>query len=211
SDSDVKELSQNATVPVINGLSKSFHPCQALADIFTICEKKGLNGKSVMDFDFNSVKLVFIGDSNNVSRSLLSLAGILKYRFGIICPEKFMFKGDEVARVKKKNSEIYSSSLIDPEYLKDVDFIYTDVWTSMGDEKEEEERKKNFGRYSVNRSLLDMAKKDVSVMHCLPARRGQEITDEVMDSDNSIIFPQAHNRMHLSKALLYFLLADAER
>ena len=206
SDSDVDGLAVHGSVPVINGLSKSFHPCQALADLFTVCEKKGLDEKSVMDFDFSKVKLVFVGDSNNVSRSLLNLSGIIKYRFGIICPEKFMFSGAEFGAVKKVNQEIYSSSEIDPEYMKDADFIYTDVWASMGDESEEVERKKLFGRYQVNRELLDKAAPGVSVMHCLPARRGQEITDEVMDSSNSIVFPQAHNRMHLQKAILHFLL-----
>ncbi|MCD6311838.1 MAG: ornithine carbamoyltransferase [Elusimicrobia bacterium] len=206
SDTDVKGLAEFGSVPVINGLSKSFHPCQALADLFTVCEKKGLNENSVMDFDFSKVKLIFVGDSNNVSRSLLNLSGIIKYRFGIICPDKFMFDTTEFEAVKKLNPGIYSSSEIDPVYMKDAEFIYTDVWASMGDEKEEEERKKLFGRYQVNRELLDKAAGNVSVMHCLPARRGQEITDEVMDSANSIVFTQAHNRMHLQKALLHFLL-----
>lgn len=206
SDSDVQGLAEHGSVPVINGLSKSFHPCQALADIFTVCEKKGLDEKSVLDFDFSKVKLVFVGDSNNVSRSLLNLSGIIKYRFGIICPEKFMFDESEFEAVKKVNQGIYSSSEIDPGYMKDAEFIYTDVWASMGDEGEEAERKKLFGRYQVNRELLDKASANVSVMHCLPARRGQELTDEVMDSSNSIVFAQAHNRMHLQKAILHFLL-----
>ncbi|MBA3065095.1 ornithine carbamoyltransferase [bacterium] len=206
SDSDVQGLAKFGTVPVINGLSKSFHPCQALGDLFTVCEKKGLDENSVMDFDFEKVKLVFVGDSNNVSRSILKLSGILKYRFGIICPDKFMFKKAEFEDVRKLNPNIYSSSEMSPDYIKDAEFIYTDVWSSMGDEAEEDERKKLFGRYQVNRQLLDTAAKNVSVMHCLPARRGQEITDEVMDSDNSIVFAQAHNRMHIQKAILHFLL-----
>ncbi|MEA2082456.1 MAG: ornithine carbamoyltransferase [Elusimicrobiota bacterium] len=206
SDTDVQGLADFGSVPVINGLSKSFHPCQALADLFTVCEKQGLDEDSVMDFDFSKVKLVFVGDSNNVSRSLLNLSGIIKYRFGIICPEKFMFDSAEFEAVKKLNPGIYSSGGIDPEYMKDAGFIYTDVWASMGDEKEEEERKRLFGRYQVNRELLEKAAGNVSVMHCLPAHRGQEITDEVMDSSNSIVFAQAHNRMHLQKALLHFIL-----
>jgi len=172
SDTDVKGLAEFGSVPVINGLSKSFHPCQALADLFTVCEKKGLDEKSVLDFDFSKVKLVFVGDSNNVSRSLLNLAGIIKYRFGIICPDKFMFDTAEFDGVKKLNPGIYSSSEMSDDYMKDAEFIYTDVWASMGDEKEEEERKKLFGRYQVNRELLDKAAENVSVMHCLPARRG---------------------------------------
>ena len=208
SDTDVKGLAEFGSVPVINGLSKSFHPCQALADLFTVCEKKGLDETSVLDFDFSKVKLVFVGDSNNVSRSLLNLAGIIKYRFGIICPDKFMFDADEFDGVKKLNPGIYSSSEMSDDYMKDAEVIYTDVWASMGDEKEEEERKKLFGRYQVNRELLNKAAGNVSVMHCLPARRGQEITDEVMDSANSIVFAQAHNRMHLQKAVLHFLLKE---
>ncbi|MFH1958417.1 MAG: ornithine carbamoyltransferase [bacterium] len=206
SDSDVRELARHSSIPVINGLSKSFHPCQALGDLFTCCEETGIDEKSVSGFDFGKMKLVFIGDSNNVSRSLLHLSGILKYKFGIICPEDFAFSREELDGVRRHNKNIYYSSVIDENYIRDADFIYTDVWASMGDEAEESVRKKNFDKYQVNRKLLEISGKNVKVMHCLPARRGQEITDEVMDSENSIVFRQAHNRMHIQKAILHFLL-----
>ncbi|MFH1353229.1 MAG: ornithine carbamoyltransferase [bacterium] len=206
SDSDVRELAKYSGIPVINGLSKSFHPCQALGDLFTCCEEMGLDEKSVSGFDFSKMKLVFIGDSNNVSRSLLNLSGILKYKFGIICPEDFAFRREELDRVRRHNKNIYYSAVIDANYIRDADFIYTDVWSSMGDEAEESIRKKSFDKYQVNRKLLEISGKNVKVMHCLPARRGQEITDEVMDSENSIVFRQAHNRMHIQKAILHFLL-----
>jgi len=205
-DSDVTEMAEYGGVPVINGLSKSFHPCQALGDLFTVCERTGLDEKTVLGFDFSAIKIVFVGDSNNVSRSLLNLAGILKYRFGIICPEEFAFDKEEIEGVRRHNKNIYYSSDIEGDYIRDADFIYTDVWASMGNEAEEKSRRKIFDKYRVDGKILKMAKKNVGVMHCLPARRGQEITDEVMDSENSIVFRQAHNRMHIQKALLYFLL-----
>jgi len=208
SDSDVMELAKHGSIPVINGLSKSFHPCQALGDLFTCCEEMGLDEKSVSGFDFSTMKLVFIGDSNNVSRSLLNLSGILKYKFGIICPEDFAFSREELDGVRRYNKNVYYSPAVDESYMKDADFIYTDVWASMGDESEKNVREKVFGKYQVNKKLLEMSEKRAKVMHCLPARRGQEITDEVMDSESSIIFRQAHNRMHIQKALLYFLLYD---
>ncbi len=206
SDEEVMELAKESSVPVINGLSKSFHPCQVLSDIFTVCEKKGLNEKTVYDFDWGSVKMVFMGDSNNVSRSLANLSSILKFRFGLICPDRFLFERKFLDGIKKKNRGFYFSSRIDSNYLSDAEFIYTDVWTSMGDEKESALRKKVFSKYQVNSKLLEKASKNVFVMHCLPAMRGQEITDEVMDSPRSIVFEQAHNRMHFQKALLYWLL-----
>lgn len=205
-DSDVTEMAEYSSVPVINGLSKSFHPCQALGDLFTVCESTGLDERTVIGFDFSAVKIVFMGDSNNVSRSLLNLSGILKYRFGIICPDKFAFDKEEIDDVRRHNKNIYCSSAIEGDYIRDADFIYTDVWASMGDEAEENIRRKIFDKYQVNEKIIKMAKKDVRVMHCLPARRGQEITDDVNDSENSIVFQQAHNRMHIQKALLYLLL-----
>ena len=205
-DSDVLELAEYATVPVINGLSKSFHPCQAFADLFTVCEAQGLDEKSVLDFDFSSVKLVFMGDSNNVSRSLLNLAGILKYRFAMVCPERYLFSEKEIDGIRKQNPGVSCSSELTEEIMKDADFVYTDVWASMGDESEAKQRQELFSVYQVNSRLVAKSERNVKVMHCLPAKRSQEITDEVMDSKNSIIFQQAHNRMHLQKALLHFLL-----
>jgi len=171
-----------------------------------VCEKKGLDEKSVYDFDWSSVKIVFVGDSNNVSRSLVNLSTILKFEFGLMCPERFLFDRSFLAEAKKKNPNFHFTSRIDRKYFSDAEFIYTDVWASMGDEKESAARRRIFSKYQVNSRLVNMAAKNVSVMHCLPAMRGQEITDEVMDSAKSIVFQQAENRMHFQKALLYRLL-----
>jgi len=209
-DEDIFELAKWADIPVINGLSKSFHPCQALSDIFTVCEAKGLDEAGVLDFDFSTLKIVFVGDANNVSRSLLNLSTILNFKFGIAGPEEFKFSDEEISRAQEKNKNVYCSKDVNDCFFKDADFVYTDVWTSMGDEAQEEKRKRMFEKYQINEKLLSKFEKNVFVMHCLPARRGQEITDEVIDGKNSIIFEQAHNRMHFQKALLHWLLTDGK-
>ncbi len=178
------EIKDNSSVPVINALSDYSHPCQALADIFTIKEKKK---------NLKNLKIVFVGDGNNVARSLNELCLILGIEFVLSCPIGY----------ELENSKI----VYDPfEAVKDADVIYTDVWTSMGQEKEAKKRKKIFKNYQVNSKLLSFSKKDVLIMHCLPAHRGEEITDDVIDSKNSIVFDQAENRLHVQKALLLKLL-----
>ena len=197
---DIVKLAGNSTVPVINGLSNDFHPCQALTDLFTIWEKRG---------DLENLTIAFVGDGdNNVTNSLLLLSAKLGVNLRIGCPEKYktsqailnLAKSD----ILKSKAEVKIFS--DPrEAVKDVEVIYTDVWVSMGRE-DEEERIKTLSPFQVNRELLSFAKKEVMVMHCLPAHRGQEITDEVIDGPNSIVFDQAENRLHLQKAILAFLL-----
>lgn len=197
---DIVKLAGNSTVPVINGLSNDFHPCQALTDLFTIWEKRG---------DLENLTISFVGDGdNNVTNSLLLLSAKLGVNLRIGCPEKYktsqailnLAKSD----ILKSKAEVKIFS--DPrEAVKDVEVIYTDVWVSMGRE-DEEERIKTLSPFQVNRELLSFAKKEVMVMHCLPAHRGQEITDEVIDGPNSIVFDQAENRLHLQKAILAFLL-----
>jgi len=198
---NVLEMAEAATVPVINGLSDFSHPCQALADIFTIEEKlKNLKGKI----------LAYIGDGNNVCNSLLFACSKLGLNMAVAAPSGYgPDKGVLATAIKIAKSQGGSvRSCSNPqEAARDADVLYTDVWASMGQEQEIEERKKIFQQFQINKALVKLAKKNVLVMHCLPAHRGQEITDEVLDSKNSVVYDQAENRMHLQKAILIKLLA----
>lgn len=196
------ELAENATVPVINALSDLEHPCQALADFQTLIEHKG---------EAKGKHLVFVGDGNNVAHSLMLLAAKLGTHFTIACPEGY----EPNERILSLAREIASAtgSLItvmrDPkEAVRTADAIYTDVWASMGQEHEAEQRKQVFMPYQVNAELLKAAKPGAIVMHCLPAHRGEEITDEVMDGAQSVVFDQAENRLHAQKAVLAALIGD---
>lgn len=203
--STVLALAANANVPVINGLSDKEHPCQALADFQTLIEHKGIKGiKGLKD-----IKLAYVGDSNNVSNSLLLLAATLGVDFSMGCPHKYepqasiWMKALELAKVS--GAEITLSN--DPyEAVANADAVYTDVWTSMGQEAEAKEREKIFAPYQLNAELMKHAKSDAIVMHCLPAHRGLEITDEVIDGPNSVVFDQAENRLHAQKAILALVL-----
>ena len=196
----VSELAKWSSVPVINGLSDYNHPCQAIADIFTIFEHyKRLN----------DLRVVFIGDGNNVAVSLMHTCALLGLDFSIASPEGYDM--DEQAWNLGKNlAEASGSSIIhtrDPHAaVKNADVIYTDTWTSMGQEEEAEKRKKMFPPYQVNAELVKEAKDGVIIMHCLPAHRGYEITDEVADGPHSVIFQQAHNSLHAQKAIFVKLL-----
>lgn len=197
---NVLELAKYSSVPVINGLSDFSHPCQALADLYSMREKlKKLKGKT----------LAYVGDGNNVCNSLLFACSNLGVNMNVASPkgyepDKQVLKECIIlARSKGASINLFYNPL---EAVRGVDVIYTDVWTSMGQEKEALKRKKIFKRYQVNKNLVNAAKKKVLVMHCLPAHRGEEITSEVMDSGNSMVFDQAENRLHLQKAILIKLL-----
>jgi len=196
----ILDLVKYSKVPVINGLSDFTHPCQGLADLFTIYEKKG---------QLSGLKLAYIGDGNNVAHSLIF--GCSKVGMDIIlgCPKGYE-PNPEVASEAKKEAEKNGSKVVvtnDPkEAVKGVDIIYTDVWASMGQEKERQERVNVFRPYQVNAELVKHAQKDYLFMHCLPAHRGEEVTDEVADSKNSIIFDQAENRLHTQKALMALIM-----
>lgn len=189
------ELANFAKIPVINGLSDLEHPCQVIADYFTIFEKKG----------YRRVKIVYLGDGNNVANSLI-LAGVL-LGMDVVCsspksylpPIEVINKALELAKRYGGNFQIIENP---KEAVKDADVLYTDVWVSMGQEEEKEIRKKVFPPYQLNIELLSLAKDDAIVMHCLPAHRGEEITDEVMDGVNSVVFDQAENRLHVQKAIM---------
>ncbi len=197
---DVKDLAKFATVPVINGLSDMAHPCQALSDIFTIKEKLGT---------FKDTQLGYVGDGNNVLNSLMCAAAKVGLNIKIATPKGYEPKEKIVKLAKSFSRE--SGSMIeisnDPKAAaRGSDAIYTDVWVSMGQEKEYKKRVNAFKFFQVNDKLVRLANKGCIIMHCLPAHRGQEITDSVLDSEGSVVYDQAENRMHAEKAILLKLL-----
>ncbi len=200
---DVVELAQWSSVPIINGLSDYAHPCQGMADFLTMLEHKGeLKGR----------KLTYLGDSNNVTHSLIFGATKLGMDFALGAPAGYSLRADVMELAQKFAAESGAKITVatDPhEAIKDADVVYTDTWTSMGQEAEAEERRKVFPPYQVNTALLAHAKPDAIVMHCLPAHRGEEITDEVADGPQSVLFNQAENRMHAQKAILVWALDAA--
>ncbi len=197
----IEELAKYASIPVINGLTEDFHPCQALADLLTIYEVKN---------KLKGLKLVYVGDGNNVAHSLMIAAAKVGMDCTIACPPNYEPKEHIVKLAqnfaKETNAKIEVSH--NPaEAVKDADVIYTDVWASMGQESEQQERLQAFLGYQVNAELVSGAKPDYHFLHCLPAHRGEEVTEEVIDGPNSVIFQQAGNRMHVQKALLQAILA----
>jgi len=200
----VIELAKYADVPVINALSDYLHPCQALADLFTLLElKEQLEG----------LRLAFVGDGNNVARSLAVTCSKTGVQFSIASPEGYEFTPEFMADLQAWGGDASKiRSFRDPkEAVADADAVYTDSWISMGQEEEAEIRKKVFQPYQLNASLLAHARPDALVMHCLPAHRGFEITDEVIDGPQSIVYDEAENRMHVQKAVLKLLLQKEKR
>ncbi len=198
----VLELAKWSSIPVINGLSDYNHPCQGMADALTIIEKFG---------SMKGLNVTFLGDGNNVAVSLLHICAKLGANFTLASPEGYDMLPAAIELGQKIAAETGSklAFIRDPHAaVRNAHVIYTDTWTSMGQEAETEKRKVVFPPYQVNQQLLEEADKDVIVMHCLPAHRGQELTDEVADGKHSVIFPQAHNRLHAQKAVLVKLLAN---
>ncbi len=196
----IVELARHSDVPVINGLTDLHHPCQTLGDLLTIREHKG---------KLRGLKLAWIGDGNNVCNSLLLGCTLVGMNISAACPRGYA-PDASVVKQAKKNAEKSGAKLellTDPKKaVAGADVIYTDVWVSMGQEKEAKQRMRAFKDYQVNAQLLKLAKPNAIVMHCLPAHRGQEITDEVIDGPRSVVLDQAENRMHAQKALLVSLL-----
>jgi ornithine carbamoyltransferase len=198
--SDVEGLAAHASVPVINGLSDYVHPCQALSDLFTIYEKRGA---------LQGLKLAYVGDGNNVAHSLLFAASKMGMEIRVATPSGYEPQQEVVSKAEAFGRQTGGRVVLDTDPLSmvsEVDIIYTDTWASMGQEAEREIRLPVFRPYQVNAELVDLAGSDVMVMHCLPAHRGEEITDEVMDGPHSIVYDQAENRMHLQKAVLVTLM-----
>jgi len=197
---DTEDLARYATVPVVNGLSDFAHPCQALSDIFTIKEKFGT---------FKGITLSYIGDANNVLNSLMCAAAKIGLNIKIATPKGYdpLKKAVDTAKKCAAESGAGIEFMHEPEAAaKGADIIYTDVWVSMGQEKESEKRMKDFNGFQINDHIMKLANKNCLVMHCLPAHRGDEITDSVIDSKNSVVYDQAENRMHIQKAVLLKLL-----
>jgi ornithine carbamoyltransferase len=195
----VEEFARWAGVPVINALSDREHPCQALADFFTLRER---------GFDPGALRLAWIGDGNNVCHSLLLLSALTGTQMSVACPSGYEPDGSVQEACRALGGRF--SITTDPrEAAAGADVIYTDVWASMGQEAEREERLESFRRYQVNETLLGLAKPSAVVMHCLPAHRGEEITDEVLDGPQSIVLAQAENRLHVQKAVLLHLFGES--
>ncbi|MEJ5350967.1 MAG: ornithine carbamoyltransferase [Melioribacteraceae bacterium] len=200
SHQDVIDLAKYATIPVINGLTDLLHPCQVLTDIFTILEKKR---------KLQGLKLAYIGDGNNVAHSLLNGCSKVGIDISIASPKGYEPKKEivdnaiETAKYMGSKVEIINDPI---QAVKNADIVYTDVWASMGQEKEAEERKKVFQKFQVNLELVKHAKEDYLFMHCLPAHRGEEVVDEVIDSQNSVVFDEAENRLHVQKAIMALVM-----
>ncbi len=189
----LKELASEASIPVINGLTDLYHPCQVLSDLMTILEKKGR---------LKELKIVWVGDGNNVAHSWLNASAVMGFDVILACPEGFYPKSEILGPAQRdtKGSIVVTS---DPEEaVRDADVIYTDVWASMGQESESAQRKSAFRSYQVNQALVDLAKEDVIVMHCLPAHRGEEISAGVLEGTRSVVWDQAENKLHMHKAVL---------
>ncbi len=194
------KVGDSATIPVISGLDDLEHPCQALADMVTVKERKG---------GFRGRKLVYLGDGNNVCNSLLYASAIVGLDMVACCPATRMPNAEIIlnaSRIADANGSSISASHNPLEACRDADVLYTDTWVSMGDETPVEKAVKIFQMYQINDDLLSLAKPDCIVMHCLPAHRGQEITAEVMDGPQSVVFDQAENRLHAQKAVLRTLI-----
>ena len=201
----IEGMARHASIPVINALSDLEHPCQALADYFTLQERFG---------DVAKLSLAYVGDGNNVAHSLLLTCACLGSSIRIATPKGYSCNPQIVADARKiaKQTGAQIEFLTDPHAaVAGVDAIYTDAWASMGQEQESAERAQIFPPYQVNRSLMAKAAPHAVFMHCLPAHRGEEVTDEVMDGDHSVIVEQAENRLHVQKSILYLLLGGAVR
>ena len=193
----VVELASNATVPVVNGLTDLLHPCQVMADICTVIEHLGtIEGR----------KVVFIGDGNNVARSWLNAAARFPFSLVLSSPDGYQIDDSYVETVRKAGEPDYTWVEDPKEAVEGADVVYTDVWASMGQEDEAEKRKKAFKAYQVNDALMKLAKKESIFLHCLPAHRGDEVTDSVIDGPHSVVYDEAENRMHVQRAILCRLM-----
>jgi ornithine carbamoyltransferase len=195
----LEEMARHARVPVINGLTDLHHPCQILADCFTLLEhRQRLDG----------LRIAFLGDGNNIVHSWIEAAEKFAFSFALACPPGYEPRQELVRRARERGARVTITHEIG-EALRDADAVYTDVWASMGQEAEKQARERIFRPYQLNASALALARADALVMHCLPAHRGEEITDEVLDSARSIVLDQAENRLHVQKAAMVWLLRGA--
>jgi ornithine carbamoyltransferase len=196
SQQTLEEMARHATVPVLNGLTDVFHPCQVLADCFTLVERKG---------KLAGLKIAFIGDGNNMAHSWIEAAGKFPFSLIVACPRGYEPNAD-IARAAKEAGARIRITEDAAEAARGADVLYTDVWASMGQEQEAQTRRRAFRGYQINRDLIAMAKEDAVVMHCLPAHRGEEITRDALEGPHSIVFDQAENRLHVQKAIMVWAL-----
>ncbi len=197
----VEELARNASVPVVNGLTDLLHPCQVLGDVMTVIERRG---------SIDGARVVFIGDGNNVARSWLNAAARFPFTFVLAAPKGYEIDEAFVAGAKRDGSPAYEVVNDPREAVRGADVVYTDVWASMGQEAEKERRAKVFAAFQVNDGLMRLAKPSAIFMHCLPAHRGDEVTDSVIDGPQSAVYDEAENRLHIQRAILS-LLVPGER
>ena len=195
---EVEEFAEYGSIPVINALTDYAHPCQVLADLMTIREYKG---------DFNGLKMCFVGDGNNMANSLLVGALKMGMKFSIACPKGYQLD-KELVEWASQFGEMFEMTDDVMKAAKDADVLYTDVWASMGQEQEKAEREKAFKNFQINAEVMSVAKKDAIVLHCLPAHRGEEITEEVLEAHANEIFDEAENRLHAQKAVMVKLMRD---
>ena len=198
--SDVEDLAKYGTIPIINGLTDLMHPCQILADLFTVYESKG---------SLQGLKLAYVGDGNNVANSLLHGCAITGMNISVATPADYMCDPVITDQARQAAAKSGGSVVIieDPEEaVRNADVVYTDTWISMGQEDEKEMRIKTFMPYQVNSKLFSLAKKDAMFLHCLPAYRGLEVTEEIIDGPNSCVFDEAENRLHVQKAIMATLM-----
>jgi ornithine carbamoyltransferase len=192
----LEEMAAHATIPVINGLTDMFHPCQVLADCLTLLEYKGV---------LKGLKVAFLGDGNNMVHTWMQAAQKFSFSFVVACPKGYE-PDAEITRAAKENGGRISVTHEIDKAVRDADVVYTDVWTSMGQEREFEKRRRAFQGYQLNRAVVAKANRDAVVMHCLPAHRGEEITDDVLDGPQSVVLDQAENRLHVQKAIMVWAL-----
>jgi len=196
SQSAVEELATCADIPVINGLTDMYHPCQVMADLFTVIEHKQ---------NYRDLTYCWIGDGNNMANSWINASGIFGFKLQVATPEGYSPDAMVMERAREAGAEILYTH--DPrEAASGADVLNTDVWASMGQEKEQKEREEAFAGYQLNREIVSLANQDAVVMHCLPAHRGEEITDEIIESSHSIVFDEAENRLHVQKAIMATLM-----
>ncbi|GAB6098721.1 ornithine carbamoyltransferase [Halanaerocella petrolearia] len=198
---EVEDLAHYGSIPIINGLTDKYHPCQALADLFTIQEKKG---------DLSDLKLTYIGDGNNMAHSLMLAAAKVGMDISLATPQDYTPQVEVIESAKKlaQANNCQLEVLTETKAaVKGADVVYTDVWASMGDEDEAQERKNKFQSYQVNQEIIELAAAEAIFMHCLPAHRGEEVTAEVIDGEQSIVFDQAENRLHLQKGIMVKLMS----
>lgn len=197
----IEEYAKYSSVPVINGLTDTHHPCQVLADVMTVVERKGR---------YDDLKYAWIGDGNNMANSWIEAASVLGFSLTLACPKGYWPSKEFLDRVGSTGSEIIVTESVE-EAAKDADVLNTDVWASMGQEEESEKRKKAFKGFQINKELLKLSKKDATVLHCLPAHRGEEITEDVLEGPHSAVWDEAENRLHIQKAILEKLLVEGSK